>query len=780
MTTPVPTLSPLGLAALDYAARGVPVFPLVPRGKTPLTPHGFKDATKDLAQIEAWWTQHPNANIGMPTGSVSGLDVIDVDPRNGGDASLAALTGLPETPCTLTGGGGIHLFLAHDPTVKHHAQGLGDGIDVQSTGGYVVLPPSIHPSGEAYRFEALSPEFPQGAAPWPPHLLSRVARPASTTPLTITQDEPIAEGRRNQTLTSLAGTMRHKGMSPRSIFAALAVENQDRCRPPLLDNEVRNIAEGISRYEPAAPISGTDITDRTAIVSNVSSVGAPREWGDRLPLPDGLSAPRLPVGLIPAPLRDWCLDAASRVCIPPEFVVVPAIVAAGAAIGRSCGIRAGEFDDHVMIPNVWGATVGRPGTMKSYANSTGVRPLSRLEAKAREKAKEEAVAVEARSVRLKAELDAIKRKMARTAEDGHEDIVGLEKDYQAKKQELDREPSGPRRYMTQDATVEMLGELLKKNPRGLLVVRDELAGWFRGLEKAGREGDREFFLEAWNGDVSFTVDRIGRGTVHIPGLTLSILGGIQPGKLKAYIDEAVSDGWGADGLLQRIQLLVWPDDVGAWERPKAPENAQAREAVFQLFERLDTIACQLETQAPGDQTHALRFTPDAQTLHNTWRDQLEQRLRSKELAESPAFEAHLSKYRSLMPSLALIFHLIDVAARGESFVGFVSLASARLAAEWCGFLEEHACKLYAAELSPGLEAAHLLAKKIRAGAVADGVTVRDIYRNQWAGLGTPSGVYAALAILEKSGWLHVQIVETGGRPTEIVLMHPELLARHES
>ena len=82
--------------------------------------------------------------------------------------------------------------------------------------------------------------------------------------------------------------------------------------------------------------------------------------------------------------------------------------------------------------------------------------------------------------------------------------------------------------MTSDATVEKLGEILNENPRGLLVLRDELSGWLRTLDRSGREGDREFFLESWNGTGSYTFDRIGRGTVRVGSMTVSLFGGIQP------------------------------------------------------------------------------------------------------------------------------------------------------------------------------------------------------------------------------------------------------------
>jgi hypothetical protein len=336
-----------------------------------------------------------------------------------------------------------------------------------------------------------------------------------------------------------------------------------------------------------------------------------------------------------------------------------------------------------------------------------------------------------------------------------------------------------------------LGELLNENPRGLALVRDELAGWLRTLERPGREGEREFYLEAWAGTQGYTFDRIGRGTVPIPALTLSILGGIQPGKLRRYTEEAESEGSGADGLLQRVQILIWPDALGEWQRADRWPNTRAKRVALQVFEFLDAVnprdveaeldadteAEQLtldgQTQIPRDwrKLPFLRFSSDAQALFDTWRDELECRLRGEELAAYPAFESHLSKYRSLMPSLALVFHLVEVATGAPA--GRVSLAAARLAAAWCEFLEQHARKVYAAELNPGLEGAIALAEKIEQGAIVDGQTVRDVYRNHWSGLGTAERVQAALAVLEAVGWIRVMTIETEGRPSEIIRLHPD-------
>src|SRR5450759_4799236 len=136
-------------AALRYARMGLPVFLCKPGGKEPLTPHGFKDATTDLQQIGKWWRRWPKANIGLATGSRSGLIALDVDPQNGGDESLTALRAgrkIPKTAKQLTGGGGRHFFFRDPGGIRCGT--LGPGLDVKSDGGYVIVAPSVHHTGK--------------------------------------------------------------------------------------------------------------------------------------------------------------------------------------------------------------------------------------------------------------------------------------------------------------------------------------------------------------------------------------------------------------------------------------------------------------------------------------------------------------------------------------------------------------------------------------------------------------------------------------------------------
>lgn len=149
--------------ALEYAARGWAVFPVEPRGKRPLTIHGVKDATSDPTQVEWEWERWPDANIGLATGA-SGLVVIDIDKRE----SATLLPSVPRTLTQRTGSGGWHLFFTAPewplgPTVgKLPGVGATPGIDLRAGDSYVILPPSIHPSGQPYRW---ADQLPVAACP---------------------------------------------------------------------------------------------------------------------------------------------------------------------------------------------------------------------------------------------------------------------------------------------------------------------------------------------------------------------------------------------------------------------------------------------------------------------------------------------------------------------------------------------------------------------------------------------------------------------------------------
>jgi hypothetical protein len=261
-----------------------------------------------------------------------------------------------------------------------------------------------------------------------------------------------------------------------------------------------------------------------------------------------------------------------------------------------------------------------------------------------------------------------------------------------------REKPVCRRYEVNDATIPKLGELFAENPNGLLLVRDELSGFLHSLDREEQAGDRAKYLEMWDGKGELTYDRIGRGTVRVGSNTLSVLGGIQPGVLMAYVREAVRGGAGNDGLLQRFQLFVWPDVSKEWRNLDRWPDTKAKNEAFKVFEHLDGLTAEaIGATKSEDGIPFLRFTSDAQECFDCWRAGLEKKLRSD--VEHPAFEAHLAKYRKLVPALALLIHLAD------RRIGRVSLDALNKALLWAEYLEAHARRIYSAALRPDTAAA---------------------------------------------------------------------------
>jgi putative DNA primase/helicase len=497
---------------------------------------------------------------------------------------------------------------------------------------------------------------------------------------------------------------------------------------------------------------------------------ASADWLELQPLPASTQTfvvPRFDPGLLPHRLRAWVVDVAARASLPLEMVAIPTMVAYGALIARRVGIRPSRQDDWTVVSNLWGAIVGRPGLLKSHAISAALAPVSRLEAQARQEWEASAAEIAAQRDTITARIAGIKGAIAQAEKKGNDTSL-METSLTSLLADLADIPTGPRRYMVADATQEKIADLLVSNTHGLTLVRDELVGWLAGMEQDNHKADRPFYLTAWNGDQGYAVDRIGRGSVWVPCLCLSVIGSIQPAKLDAYIDEAVRGG-GSDGLLARIQLLVWPDEVPAYHTPGRPDH-DARESAQRLADSLAGLDPTTLGAAQDDALPYLRFAPDAQAMWDAWRSRLEARLRGTEFADAPAYDSHISKYRSLVPSLALILHICD------GGTGDVSLDALQRATAWATYLEAHARKMYRRELDHGDGAAQALLDRIRSGDVTDGMTVRDIYRRHWGGLDDRLSVTRAVEVLQPLGWVRVERRLTGaGRPVDVIAVNPAAL-----
>jgi len=456
--------------------------------------------------------------------------------------------------------------------------------------------------------------------------------------------------------------------------------------------------------------------------------------------------------LIPEPFQAWIKDISNRMQCPVDYPSAAAIVLCSILVGTRCSIRPKSKDSWQVVPNLWGAIVGNPSTLKTPSIQEATKMLSKLENKAFEKFDEEQIQYQRdlRTWEMKKKIieDELKNAYKSKKSDSME-----AKEVESRLNEHEDNPpkeSILKRYSTSDSTVPKLQELMSFNPQGVFVFRDELHGFLMSLEQEGREADRAFHLEGWDGQGSFTSDRIGRGTVRSDLVCESVFGSIQPARIIPHIRQTLS-GSANDGLVQRFQVLVYPD-VDKWSYIDKTPDQEAQNRAYRLIQKLNDMDFVNDARAvleDGNKIPYMRFSEDAQELFKVWITDLESRLRNNE--ETPTVQEHLGKYRSLMPSLALVFHLLDV-ADGKA-LGNVSLRSTQLAAAWCDYLESHAKRIYHMAGDITLRAAGNLTEKIKQGKLDDGFTARHIRQKNWSMLTDMDVIKGALLELVEASWL---------------------------
>lgn len=250
-------LSQAEASALQYLNRGWSVIPLRPQEKRPCIRWlEFQQRRAGVEEVRGWFQQWPAANVGIVTGIVSGLVVLDIDPKHGGEESLSRLermhAPLPRTVEAETGGGGRHLYFSHPGDSVQNRVGLFPGIDLRGDGGYIVAPPSLHVSGKPYQWASLRDP---GNAPlaWMPDWLLReiqASKDGAGHPPQYWRRlvrEGVAEGERNNTLASFTGHLLRHGVDPEVVMELMLSWNTCRCRPPLPDEEVARTVDSIVR-----------------------------------------------------------------------------------------------------------------------------------------------------------------------------------------------------------------------------------------------------------------------------------------------------------------------------------------------------------------------------------------------------------------------------------------------------------------------------------------------------------------------------------------------------
>lgn len=793
----------------------------------------FQKELPTEAKIREWYVKEGLTNIGYVCGKVSGnLQALDFDERAIYDdwRQLVVDSGLAELLKRMESGymeyspNGLHLLyrcteiggstkLATRPKLEEEKKSAGDRtktlIETKGEGGYIICAPShgsVNPSGDYTLISGSIAKIPT-ISPTERQELFRIAKLLQVDPRDVCESEQRRHKVETRKVGGRLGDDYNEKANWREILEPHGWEflfernKVVHLRRPGKDegvsatinyqgNDLLHIFTSSTEFEPQKSYSKfaaytilNHKSDYKAATKQLASEGYgkdmpldgfdgtnSRDWPEPLPLPYG-SPPvkQMTSELIPEGLRPWLCDIAERMAVPLDYPTVAAITALSSVIGRGCGIRPKQKDDWLVVPHLWGAIVGPPSFLKTPSATEAMKPLDRLEVEAKKEFDAKYAEYETASMLAEAKRDEFKKKIKSNAKDGIGYDAGMA---QAVLSEMEVPVPTRRRYYTADATPEKLIELLNQNPRGVQLKRDELGGWLSSLDKESRKGARALFLEGWNGTGRFSYDTISRGTVDVEAVTISVFGAMTSGSLINYVNMANKGGIGDDGLLQRFQLMVWPDAPKTWSNIDRWPDTKHKNRAYEIFKHLSGdipgVTVDEEEGIPY-----LRFSPDAQNIFDEWRFKLENRLRGDHNLSS-SLESHLGKYRSLMPSLALIIHLVDVVT-GTSDQGPVSENAALMAVGWCEYLESHAVKIYNGTLFPDMQSAQELAKHIKRGAIKDGDSVKDVYRHEWSKLTSPGEVKAGLNVLSDYDWLLVVKTETGGRPSEVIRLNPKLL-----
>lgn len=407
--------------------------------------------------------------------------------------------------------------------------------------------------------------------------------------------------------------------------------------------------------------------------------------GDRLQVPK-IELLHFTEALIPEPIRRWTVDNCNQTEGSLNYGAVSAIIVFSNLIGYRCQIKPKQNADWKVTPNLWGMLIGNPSERKSPVADQFIKPLRMLQGEEhllykekfssfKEHKKERDLAEKAKDKALKAAY-----------EKPQEDV--LEKAKAMVVPNIGDEPT-EERLIVNDTTTEAVGLIMSKNTRTVLQYRDELSGFFSTFQKAGREGDRAFYLEAFQGDRSYSYDRIGRGSIRIECLSIGLFGTIQPGVLAKHL--LLSKGQSNDGLAQRMQLSVFSDETyrsytDEYMDPNTKENA------YNLIKTLADADFELwgATNDPFAPIPYFSFSKETQEQFIVWYNMMKEKER---LEPDILMQGHLGKYYSLLPSLALTFFLIDKAA-GSTTDNSIGVEQFRLAEKWCEVLETHARKMY--------------------------------------------------------------------------------------
>lgn len=672
-------------AALAYAARGWHVFPCTPDGKRPITERGYKDATTDPERIRAWWSETPDANIGLNL-ERTGFVALDADTYKAGCAwsSFAANHDVPPTLTQRSARGGTHFIFQAEPGARYRTD-IGEAVDTKHK-GYILLHPSRFEGG-TYRWVNDAPIAPA------PEWLKRPERTLAETVGNTTGNSGCSLAMAEEALRWINPDMHHdqwvavlmalhdefgdEGLTLAEEWSARAphryqegvVETKFASFSPgggvsigtvfdLARKAGANLGEIRSKHAnteqwfdpvPEADRGETifDLAAQSDGVGNTDSHSGPDFPHDPVDLWGRFDPPALPAGLLPRLIEDFARIQGRQMGADPAGVAVAALVTSAAAIPDGIRLKVKRHDRWSESARLWAALVGTPSTKKSPILSVATEPLCEIDNK------------------LFREWQAQKTLW----------------DELEKKERKGRNEPKQRRLRLGDTTPEAAQMVLENSPDGVLLLQDELSGFFGAMDKynggKGASADRAFWLQSFNGG-QYALNRAGRGAALIPNLSVCLLGGIQPEPIRK-----VAGDTNDDGLLQRLFPIVLRPATMGRDEPAAD-----------VVGEYGTLIRRLNQLVPS--TVPLMFDAEAMKI----REDLERKHLELQTTEfvNRKLASHVGKYDGLFARLCIVWHCIEHAYAPE-LPGVVSKATAeRVAAFLHGFLLRHAFAFYSGVL----------------------------------------------------------------------------------
>lgn len=569
--------------AMFYAEHNIKTFPVKRQGKSPLCQNGFKSATMDRVVLQEWNKKFPDCNIGIPTGTINNIFVVDIDGEIGAKSLIALenIYGKLDAPTVITGKG-KHLYfkMPENTNIKSSVSKIANHIDIRANGGYVVAPPSIHENGNCYKW--LNFDFSQDFPTAPQWLIDVISNSAETKFEDLLEEIATAsEGMRNTTL--LGNAIKICNSANKQFLDMENIKNN------IID---AGIASGLSRAESTRTVNNAM---RFSGKYNNNSIADDPDM-DVLKVKDLLPAPKLNTSIFKG-LEHWVIQTAENTNAPVDYVAFSLLAGAAGVVGLSRSISPWSGWEEPCC--LWVGAVGEPSSGKTPATTPTRKILNQIEG--------------SRKSEYSAKLAEWKREkeVAKQRKKEWEDKIKENPDFAPRFPNSAITPPKPQtyRFVYGDTTQEALTSDMERNIKGAILFRDELSAWICGMNRYNSgSSERGFWLEAFNGN-KFICNRVkfDDERLEIQNLLVSVFGTIQP---KRLTDTVLSDR--GDGFLARF-LWVYPDVIP----PAIPQNIALPDTALKTLQKLDTLLNPY-VDFVEEQKKCLSLSIEAKEVFSTW------------------------------------------------------------------------------------------------------------------------------------------------------------------